>query len=240
MNLGSTLQAALEIPPFLMVDAKEQARRNEWAKEHPIVIVKAFGGTVHRGPHVDPAEKARIDALNEAERQTKRASMDALKSAKAQDWVATLPAAERRWSTRLGRWVPESIIGLDKMRLVDALKAIEALARKAHAPEENARRRLKTRVEHATATRHAKPVAAAPAAPRKAKAAPGKVTGTAADTITLEMLRLPDGVTQDELAARLESTGDAARGRISKVGRANNLTIKRIKEQRGGVYRIAK
>lgn len=222
-----------DLPPFLQVSKAEQARRNEWAASHPIPPPKFMARSA--GPQVDPAEEARHQERMAAERQAakdkKRESLNAYRQTASQEWVMSLPADERRWSTRLGRFIPECIMGLERMRLVDALKAIEAAYDKARGPERNAKRRLQHRVEQASATRHAKPTPVA--APRKA-AVPGKVTGNAADAITMEMLRRADGVTQAQLAERLECTGDAARGRISKVARANSLNITRSKVD--GVY----
>lgn len=218
-----------DIPPFLRVDAAEQARRIEYARTHPIPPAPKFMESSEPRPVYIP--------LAEPKKANASARLQTYHTDRATAWVMSLPAADRHWSPRLGRFVPDAILGIDKMPLLAALHAIEHAARVAQYPVENAHRKAKARIErlNPAAGPRAKAVPVKAAAPAKPRVV-GKVTGPEADAITLQMLRSPDGVTQNELAARLECTGDAARGRISKVARAKNLKVKRIKEARGGIY----
>lgn len=246
------------LPPFLIVTkADMEQRRLNWERNPPKPMPKFAD---NRGPVVDPAQMARMAEANATEKKkaAETARLNALHTTKAQSWVDALPEGERHWDTRLGRWVPNNL-DVSKLGAIAAIKAIEAAARHAHAPQENASRRAATRIKHAAATgkRIPQPVkrmvlTTAPASDNAKKIAahhkaelvevamPGDpVKGTQADDITATMLKRPEGTTQEELAKALGSTGDAARGRISKVCRARKLNVTRTKESRGGVYRVA-
>lgn len=214
-----------DLPPFLVVDAAEQARRNEWAKAHPLTITTSF---------------MERDSQTEAQRQADRESRAAIAAEQAAASAAA--AAEKHaakhvrvdmtgftWDHRRGRFIPDGYVPPKNLTAKRSDEEIH-MAEAQHAV--NAKRKP------------TKAKAAAPVAKPVGSNKPVPVTLSRGEKETkvaflVRMLERPEGITLAEAAEANAWDVKTAQARIgSDVKRTLGLPVNEYEEARGRVYRI--